>query len=62
MDTRHGNWDITVDTVDDFYIQGLAAVTDDQLTVEELIQLAMKTGTMAWRSAETGRGKHNRLR
>ena len=35
------------DTVDDFYIQGLAAVTDDQLTVEELIQLAMKTGTMA---------------
>ena len=34
------------DTVDDFYIQGLAAVTDDQLTVEELIQLAMKTGTM----------------
>lgn len=35
------------DTVDDFYIQGLAVVTDDQLTVEELIQLAMKTGTMA---------------
>lgn len=35
------------DTVDDFYIQGLVAVTDDQLTVEELIQLAMKTGTMA---------------
>ena len=35
------------DTVDDFYIQGLAAVTDDQLTVEELIQLALKTGTMA---------------
>ena len=35
------------DMVDDFYIQGLAAVTDDQLTVEELIQLAMKTGTMA---------------
>lgn len=35
------------DTVDDFYIQGLAAVTDDRLTVEELIQLAMKTGTMA---------------
>lgn len=35
------------DTVDDFYIQGLATVTDDQLTVEELIQLAMKTGTMA---------------
>ena len=35
------------DTVDDFYIQGLAAVTDDQLMVEELIQLAMKTGTMA---------------
>ena len=35
------------DAVDDFYIQGLAAVTDDQLTVEELIQLAMKTGTMA---------------
>lgn len=35
------------DTVDDFYIQELAAVTDDQLTVEELIQLAMKTGTMA---------------
>lgn len=35
------------DTVDDFYFQGLAAVTDDQLTVEELIQLAMKTGTMA---------------
>lgn len=35
------------DTVDDFYIQGLAAATDDQLTVEELIQLAMKTGTMA---------------
>ncbi len=35
------------DTVDDFYIQRLAAVTDDQLTVEELIQLAMKTGTMA---------------
>ena len=33
--------------MDDFYIQGLAAVTDDQLTVEELIQLAMKTGTMA---------------
>ena len=36
-----------IDTVDDCYIQGLAAVTDDQLTVEELIQLAMKTGTMA---------------
>ncbi|MCI6536862.1 hydroxylamine reductase [uncultured Eubacterium sp.] len=35
------------DAVDDFYIQGLTAVTDDQLTVEELIQLSMKTGTMA---------------
>lgn len=51
------------DTVDDFYIQGLAAVTDDQLTVEELIQLAMNDRNYGIEDhAETGRGKHNRLR
>ena len=35
------------DQVDDFYIQALEAITDDRLTVEELIRLTMRTGEMA---------------
>ena len=30
--------------VDDFYIYGLEALTDDALTVEELIRMTMRTG------------------
>ncbi len=33
--------------VDDFYIQALEALTDDNLTVEELIRMTMRTGEMA---------------
>ena len=33
--------------VDDFYVYGLEALTDDALTVEELIQMTMRTGEMA---------------
>ena len=33
--------------MDDFYIQALEAITDDRLTVEELIRLTMRTGEMA---------------
>lgn len=35
------------DQVDDFYILALEAVTDDRLTVEELIRMTMRTGEMA---------------
>ena len=35
------------DAVDDFYVEALAAVTDDNLTVEELIRFSMKAGEMA---------------
>lgn len=35
------------DQVDDFYILALEAVTDDRLTVEELIRMTMQTGEMA---------------
>lgn len=35
------------DAVDDFYVEALAAVTDDNMTVEELIRLSMKAGEMA---------------
>ena len=35
------------DTVDDFYVEALAAVTDDNMTVEELIRFSMKAGEMA---------------
>lgn len=35
------------DAVDDFYVEALAAVTDDNLTVEELIRFFMKAGEMA---------------
>ena len=35
------------DNVDNFYIEALAALTDNSLTVEELIRLTMKTGDMA---------------
>ena len=35
------------DEVDDFYVEALAAVTDDNMTVEELIRLSMKAGEMA---------------
>ena len=35
------------DQVDDFYVIALEAVTDDRLTVEELIRLTMRTGEMA---------------
>ena len=35
------------DQVDDFYITGLEAITDDKLTVEELIRMTMRTGEMA---------------
>lgn len=35
------------DQVDDFYILGLEATTDDNLTVEELIRMTMRTGEMA---------------
>lgn len=35
------------DQVDDFYIQALEALTDDRLTVEELIRMAMRTGETA---------------
>lgn len=35
------------DQVDDFYIQALEALTDDSLTVEELIRMTMRAGEMA---------------
>ena len=35
------------DAVDDFYVETLAAVTDDKMTVEELIRFSMKAGEMA---------------
>lgn len=35
------------DAVDDFYVKALAAVTDDNMTVEELIRFSMKAGEMA---------------
>lgn len=35
------------DLVDDFYILALEATTDDNLTVEELIRMTMRTGEMA---------------
>jgi hydroxylamine reductase len=35
------------DQVDDFYIQALEALTDDNLTVEELIRMTMRTGEIA---------------
>ena len=35
------------DQVDDFYIQALEALTDDSLTVEELIRMTMRIGEMA---------------
>ena len=35
------------DQVDDFYIIALEAITDDELTVEELIRMMMRTGEMA---------------
>ncbi|MCI5648450.1 MAG: hydroxylamine reductase [Fusicatenibacter sp.] len=35
------------DEADDFYIQALEALTDDRLTVEELIRMTMRTGEMA---------------
>lgn len=35
------------DQVDDFYILALEATTDDELTVEELIRMTMRTGEMA---------------
>jgi len=35
------------DQADQFYIQALEALTDDNLTVEELIRLTMRTGEMA---------------
>ena len=35
------------DQVDDFYILALEAITDDKLTVEELIRMTMRTGEMA---------------
>ena len=36
------------DQVDDFYIRALEAVTDDRLSVEELIRVSMQTGEMAF--------------
>lgn len=35
------------DAVDDFHVEALSAVTDDNMTVEELIRLSMKAGEMA---------------
>ena len=35
------------DAVDDFYVEALSAVTDDNMTVEELICFSMKAGEMA---------------
>lgn len=35
------------DQVDDFYIQALESLTDDSLTVEEMIRMTMRTGEMA---------------
>ncbi len=35
------------DQVDDFYVIALEAITDDDLTVEELIRMTMRTGEMA---------------
>ena len=35
------------DAVDNFYIEALEAITDDALSVEELIRLTMRTGEMA---------------
>ncbi|MDD6235173.1 MAG: hydroxylamine reductase [Lachnospiraceae bacterium] len=35
------------DSVDDFYVEALCATTDDNMSVEELIRLTMRTGEMA---------------
>ncbi|MGN0315705.1 MAG: hydroxylamine reductase [Fusicatenibacter sp.] len=40
-------WGYFSDEADDFYIQALEALTDDRLTVEELIRMTMRTGEMA---------------
>ncbi|MBN7580380.1 hydroxylamine reductase, partial [Clostridium beijerinckii] len=37
----------TSDEVNDFYFKALAALADDSLTLEDLIKLAMETGTMS---------------
>ncbi|WP_017209206.1 hydroxylamine reductase [Clostridium beijerinckii] len=37
----------TSDEVNDFYFKALAALVDDSLTLEDLIKLAMETGTMS---------------
>ncbi|OPJ59121.1 hydroxylamine reductase [Clostridium chromiireducens] len=37
----------TSDEVNDFYFKALAALTDNSLTLEDLIKLAMETGTMS---------------
>ncbi|NRY63990.1 hydroxylamine reductase [Clostridium beijerinckii] len=37
----------TSDEVNDFYFKALAALTDDNLNLEDLIKLAMETGTMS---------------
>lgn len=39
--------DYTSDEVDDFYFIGLEATTNDNLTVEELIGMTMRTGTIS---------------
>lgn len=35
------------DSVDDFYVEALCSTTDDNMGVEELIRLTMRTGEMA---------------
>ena len=47
MGIRQENWAYYSDQVDDFYIQALEALTDDSLTVEELIRMTMRTGEIA---------------
>ena len=59
------------DEVDDFYLLGLEATTDDSLTVEELIRMTMRTGEMAlagmkkldlWKSISAQGGCDNQKR
>lgn len=43
MDIRHRELGYCSDQVDSFYITALESLTDDRLTVEELIRMTMRT-------------------
>lgn len=42
MDIRHGSLDIAAIRSNSFYITALESLTDDRLTVEELIRMTMR--------------------